>query len=250
MSVPKHSLETRWNLNRLSTIEQVMNYSSGDTVNSLFNEPVPDIITNTGGVDFYNRWLYEHHGFTTVYEPLEIIRSTIDNVLTANAYKYEHLYNTIIADYSLADPIERRTTEEHSGTDTTTEDNGLTVTPSGQEKTTHATDANNPNSVTSYSTTYDSTVEKETGRKDTRYNTHDTLEFINRETTSSEDKEKTLEHGHTITTTYQYYREPQSEIQSERQIAMFSLQMTIIGDILDAIAIPVYMDYNKTVQPY
>lgn len=227
----------------LTTLKTVMDYQASNYINSIFGDEVPEIISLTGGRDFYDGWLYDNHGFTTVYEPLEIIRRQVLNVLTANAYKYKHLYDTITVEYSLTDPINRTTTETHSGRDTTTEDNGSTSTPSGAERTTHATTQATQN--TEYSTTYDSQIEKETGRSNVTYNNYDELSFTNRSTTVNEDKDKTLTHGHVITTEYKYYREPQSEIQSERQIAMFSLQMTIIGDILDAIAIPVYIDYNK-----
>lgn len=211
-------------------------------VNTLFENEAA--LNDYGGADFFNGYIYNHYGFCTVYKDLSLIRSMVDKVLTANKYKYEHLYNTTVLEYELAHPIERKTTEQHTGTDQNTNNNSRVVTPTGAERTTHKT--TDDTTTEQYSTTYDSQTANLTDREDVSYNNYDETTYTNRQTSTTDNGGGSFIHGHTITTTHQYYREPQSEIQSERQIAMFSLQMTIINDILDAVTIPVYIDYDKT----
>ena len=217
--------------------------SSAYATNLVVVDDTDSVIYKTGGSDFYNRYLYDHHGFTTIYNDLDTIRDMIIDVLTANEYKYEHLYNTIAMEYDLSDPIDRTTTETHSGTDITTDDGSNNLSRAGTDTTTNRTtsDTTDTHSIRPYDS---STLT--TASQDTESYANTSALAYNSTQNRDIDNERTVEHGHVITTRYQYYREPQSEIQSERQIAMFSLQMTIIGDILDAIAIPVYIDYDKT----
>lgn len=187
---------------------------------------------------WFGEFLINHHGESTVFDDAVRLHRMVNDTLIANKYKYERLLGTIEFEYSLNNPIERKVTEVHSGSDTTTIDTDTATHRSGTDTT---TDRYAQRDNRQYTTTEDSTTEYLHTHNQTDAVTDVNEAAYNSGQTGHTDGTNTLAHGHNIETIYSFHREPQTEIQAERLIAEFSLHMTIINDVLDAIALPVYL---------